>query len=119
MRNVFVSIINFNGRDNTLACLDSIKKLNTSNFKLNVVVIDNGSNGKLNLSQDYLRNIPLKLIAEEKNLGFTGGQNKGIKYALEKDLLNSSINGLCLIVTHSVVSFLTLYRKRRALEEDL
>jgi len=42
-----------------------------------------------------------------------------IKYALEKDLLNSSINGLCLIVTHSVVSFLTLYRKRRALEEDL
>ena len=82
MRNVFVSIINFNGRKNTFACLDSIKKLNTSNFKLNVIVINNGSEEKLNLPQDYLRNIPLKILTEEKNLGFTGGHNTGIKYAL-------------------------------------
>ncbi len=82
MRNVFISIINFNGRDGTFKCLDSIKKLNTSDFKLNVVVIDNGSTEKLNLPQDYLGNIPLKIIAEEKNSGFTGGHNKGIKYAL-------------------------------------
>ncbi len=85
MRNIFVSIINFNGRDNTFKCLDSIKKINASNFKLNVVVIDNGSKEKLNLPQDYLGNIPLKIIAEEKNLGFTGGHNTGINYALSKN----------------------------------
>ncbi len=85
MRNVFVSIINFNGRGNTFKCLDSIKKLNTPNFKLNVVVIDNGSREKLNLPQDYLGNIPLKIIVKEKNLGFTGGHNAGINYALSKN----------------------------------
>src|SRR3989344_879636 len=67
MRNVFVSI----------------KKINASDFKLNVVVIDNGSREKLNLPQDYLGNIPLEIIVKENNLGFTGGHNKGIKYALE------------------------------------
>ena len=85
MRNVFVSIINFNGRENTLACLDSIKKTNISDFKLNIVVIDNGSKEKLNLTQDYLGSIPLKIIVKEKNLGFTGGHNVGINYALSKN----------------------------------
>ncbi len=85
MRNVFVSIINFNGRDNTFACLDSIKKINASNFKLNVVVVDNGSKEKLNLPPDYLGNIPLKIIVNKKNLGFTGGHNAGINYALSKN----------------------------------
>jgi len=80
MRNVFVSIINFNGRENTLACLDSIKKTNISDFKLNIVVIDNGSKEK-----DYLGSIPLKIIVKEKNLGFTGGHNVGINYALSKN----------------------------------
>ena len=54
MRNVFVSIINFNGRDNTFACLDSIKKINASNFKLNVVVVDNGSKEKHYIQQQHL-----------------------------------------------------------------
>src|SRR3989344_8189189 len=85
MRNVFVSIINFNGRDNTFACLDSIKKINASNFKLNVVVVDNGSKEKLNLPQDYLGIIPLKIIVKEENSGFTGGHNAGINYALSKN----------------------------------
>ena len=85
MINVFVSIINFNGRNNTFVCLDSIKKINASNFKLNVVVIDNGSKEKLNLTQDYLGNIPLKIILKEKNLGFSGGHNAGINYALSKN----------------------------------
>lgn len=97
MRNVFVSIINFNGRDNTFKCLDSIKKINASNFKLNVVVIDNGSKEKLNLPQDYLGNIPLKIIVKEKNLGFTGGHNAGINYALSKDA------GYVLVLNNDVV----------------
>jgi len=85
MKSVYVSIINFNGRDNTFRCLDSLKKLNASNFKLNIVVIDNGSKEKLDLSENYLDNIPLKVIANKKNLGFTGGHNAGINYALSKN----------------------------------
>ncbi len=85
MRNVFVSIINFNGRDNTFRCLDSLKKINASNFRINIVVIDNGSKEKLDLSENYLHNISLKVIINKKNLGFTGGHNVGINYALSKN----------------------------------
>ncbi len=83
MQKVFISIINFNGRENTLDCLDSIKKINIDNFELYTVVIDNGSKEKLNLPKDYLGEIPLKIIESEVNLGFSGGHNKVIRYALE------------------------------------
>jgi len=104
MRNVFVSIINFNGRDNTLACLDSIKKINASNFRLNVVVIDNGSKEKLNLPQDYLGNIPLKIIIKEKNLGFTGGQSEGINYAFSKNADYVLVLNNDVIVDYNLIS---------------
>ena len=83
MDKVCISIINFNGREDTIACLNSIKKLNQKNFELKVVVIDNGSLEKFDISEDYLGGIPLKIIESGKNLGFSGGHNLGIKYALE------------------------------------
>src|SRR3989344_4893403 len=104
MRNVFVSIINFNGRENTLACLDSIKKTNISDFKLNIVVIDNGSKEKLNLPQDYLGNIPLKIIIKEKNLGFTGGQSEGINYAFSKNADYVLVLNNDVIVDYNLIS---------------
>src|SRR3989338_10385238 len=104
MINVFVSIINFNGRNNTFVCLDSIKKINASNFKLNVVVIDNGSKEKLNLPQDYLGNIPLKIIIKEKNLGFAGGHNAGINYALSKNADYILVLNNDVIVDYNLIS---------------
>ncbi len=84
MKKVFVSIINFNGSKNTRECLQSIDNLNTSGLELNVVVIDNASKEKLELEENFLKNASLKIILNKKNLGFSGGQNLGIKYALEK-----------------------------------
>lgn len=81
MQKVFVSILNFNGRENTLGCLDSIQKINKENFDLEVIVIDNGSKEKINLPPSYLREV--HLIKSSQNLGFSGGHNLGIKYALE------------------------------------
>ena len=80
MKSIYISIINFNGKKNTLDCLDSIKKAQKPSFDLNVVVIDNGSKEKFDLPKDYSDVI---LIKSAKNLGFSGGHNKVIKYALE------------------------------------
>jgi len=82
MKNIFISLINFNGRVNTLACLDSIKKIKTNGFKLTVLVIDNKSNEELDLKEAYLSDIPLKIILNKDNLGFAEGHNVGIRYAL-------------------------------------
>jgi hypothetical protein len=83
MSNIFVSIINFNGAKNTLDCLNSLNKVLKQDFGLNIVIVDNGSSEKLTIDEDSYKNFSLKLIKSDKNLGFSGGQNLGIKYSLE------------------------------------
>ena len=84
MKKVFISIVNFNGNKNTLECLRSIDNLNITDLNLNVVVIDNASKVKLDLEENFLKNVSLKIILNSKNIGFSGGQNLGIDYALSK-----------------------------------
>ncbi|MEX2007772.1 MAG: glycosyltransferase family 2 protein [Candidatus Levyibacteriota bacterium] len=82
MKNVFISIINFNGRENTLACLRELDKIKIKDFKATVVVIDNASEEKFDIDKDFLKNIPLIFIRNSENLGFAEGHNVGIRYAL-------------------------------------
>jgi len=84
MKHVFVSIINFNGANNTLECLLSLDKINSKNFKISVVVIDNASYEKFKIQNSKFK-IDVKIIRNEENLGFSGGQNVGIKYALDNE----------------------------------
>jgi len=81
MKNLFISILNFNSKDQTIKCLNSIKELKTDGFSIQVVLVDNGSKEKLDLREDFLGAIPLKIIRKEENLGFAEGQNTGIRYA--------------------------------------
>ncbi|MCL5435093.1 MAG: glycosyltransferase family 2 protein [Patescibacteria group bacterium] len=85
MKKVFISIINFNGNKNTIECLKSIDNLNMTGIDLNVVVIDNASKEKLELKNNFLKNASLKIILNNKNLGFSGGHNLGINYALSNN----------------------------------
>jgi GT2 family glycosyltransferase len=122
---VYIIILNWQGWKDTIECLESIFRINYSNF--NVVVCDNGSqdgsvdfiirwaNGQLNCmknSRNSLTNYtyppipkpikykelycdnalaentnnddyPLLLIHTGSNLGFAGGCNQGIRYALK------------------------------------
>lgn len=82
MFKVFISIINFNSKDVTLECLRSIEKLDKHNIELSVIVVDNASKDRFNTSIKF-NNFKLKIINSNNNLGFSGGQNLGIKYALE------------------------------------
>ena len=83
MKHVFVSILNFNGKKNTLACLESLKNLNIKDFRITIVVEDNGSKEEFDVKSGFITDIPLVVIKNEKNLGFSGGNNVGIKYALD------------------------------------
>lgn len=83
MTKVFISIINFNGRKNTLSCLNSIKEINRDLYDLSVVVLDNGSKEEFNVQESDFKDIKLKVIKSEVNLGFSGGHNKIIEYALK------------------------------------
>lgn len=86
MKTVSIIILNFNGTKETLSCLESIQKLQIINYKLQVVVVDNGSTDNIgNIKfQSASWRTNFKLIKNKENLGFSGGNNVGIRYALQQ-----------------------------------
>jgi len=83
MLKVFVSLLNFNGKQNTLACLKSLESISRDDFELTVIVVDNASKGGFDLEAKTGNGMSLIVIKNDKNLGFSGGHNVAIKYALE------------------------------------
>lgn len=84
-KKVFISILDFNGKKNTIKCLESLDKINTEGVDVTIIVIDNASRDSLTEAELKTKNIPLKLITNKENLGFAGGHNVGIQYALEQN----------------------------------
>ena len=88
MRNQFpkinIIVLNYNGIDCLKRCLTSLFCLDYPNFE--VVVVDNNStDGSLEMAR--LNFSRATFIKNEQNLGFSGGNNIGIKYSLEKWLI--------------------------------
>ena len=76
-----IIILNYNSKEDTLVCLNSITKLNYSPFE--IVVVDNGSiDSSAAAIKDNYPNI--HLIKSSINLGAAGGRNLAIKYTEEK-----------------------------------
>jgi len=77
---VFVVVLNFNGKEDTRECLQSLLMSSYENYE--IVVVDNGSK---NDSVAVLRGAfpGVVLLETGENLGYAGGNNVGIRYALE------------------------------------
>ncbi|MFH1552849.1 MAG: glycosyltransferase [Candidatus Omnitrophota bacterium] len=104
---VAIIVLNWNGFDDTVECLESVQKLNYNNYK--VVLVDNGSD---NDEGSRLKGMfsDICLIRNKTNRGFAGKNNDGINWALkngfeyivnlnndcivEKDWLFNLVNGL-------------------------
>lgn len=78
-KRVFIIVVNYNNYNDTIECVESLKDIDYENYQ--IIIIDNGSQ---NDSYDELKKkLPNCLIMRsDKNLGFAGGNNLGIKYAL-------------------------------------
>jgi len=79
---VYLITLNWNRRDDTLKCLGSLQQLDYPNTRL--LVVDNGSTDR---SVEAIReHFPAaKQILNAENLGFAGGFNRGLRFALEAD----------------------------------
>ncbi len=86
MRNlkVFIILLNWNNWSDTKECLESLGKVQYPNFE--VLVVDNGSSQPppIPLLRKEGDNPGVGMIANGDNLGFAGGNNVGIKYALAR-----------------------------------
>jgi len=79
---VSIIIVNYNTPEETKDCLRSLDDLETWGFDYQILVVDNGSKEPLKFSANFLRHHPrVELITSASNLGFTGGNNLGIKHA--------------------------------------
>jgi hypothetical protein len=78
---VYIIILNWNQKNDTLECLDSLQKTTYRNYK--IVVVDNGS---IDNSQKEVKNLypEVVLIENKTNLGYAEGNNTGIRYALKQ-----------------------------------
>jgi hypothetical protein len=79
---IFIVILNWNGKSDTLVCLTSLQSLQYSQYK--IIIIDNGS------TDDSVHEIralypEMTVIETGQNLGYAEGNNVGIRYALEQD----------------------------------
>src|SRR3989344_1534929 len=80
---VSIIILNWNGVDDTIECLESLKKITYKNYE--VVVVDNGSEGddvKI-LKKKYGKYI--RIIENKENLGFAEGNNIAIRKVMEEN----------------------------------
>jgi GT2 family glycosyltransferase len=79
---VSIVILNWNGLEDTIECLESLKKVTYPSYE--VILVDNGSQGDdvevlRERYGDYIH-----IVQNEKNYGFAKGNNVGIRYALGK-----------------------------------
>lgn len=78
---VYVVVLNYNGADLTLNCVDSVLKIDYPNFR--VVVVDNASaDDSLARFKAALTDPRIEILANVANEGYAGGNNRGIEKAL-------------------------------------
>jgi len=83
---VAIIVLNWNGWEDTLGCLESLGRLRYPSFR--TIVVDNGStNDSLTKIEAWKAGHPgapgLTVLETGENLGFAGGNNAGIRHALK------------------------------------
>jgi GT2 family glycosyltransferase len=78
---VAIVLLNWNGKKDTLECLDSLSKITYDNYE--ILLVDNGSHdGSVETLQSAYPE--LSIIETYANLGYAGGNNVGIDHALQR-----------------------------------
>jgi GT2 family glycosyltransferase len=78
---VYLIILNWNGWKDTVECVESCQRLTYDGVR--ILIVDNGSTDG---SESILRERfpPVEFLQTGQNLGYAGGNNAGIRYALER-----------------------------------
>ena len=77
---VYVVMLTWNQRGDTLECLESVEAIKYPAFR--VVLVDNGSTD--GTAEAVAGRFPaVEVVANPQNLGFAAGANVGLRYALQ------------------------------------
>lgn len=111
VKHVSILLVHYNDQLTTDTCINSVAKLVHPGYKLQCLIVDNGSIKPYVLPKKLRTSKKFTVIRSDANLGFTGGNNLGIHYAVEK---NSSqyillLNNDTTIKTDAVKKMLDLF----------
>lgn len=87
---ITIVILNWNRFEDTKECLLSLSKIDQPDFKLDVLVVDNGSEkSQISKLEKYVNSFTsnfflVALIKNNKNFGYAKGNNVGIQIAIDK-----------------------------------
>lgn len=92
MVKISVVVLNWNRKNDTLECVESLGKLKLNDIKLLITVVDNNSTDdsrfaikkRLKIISRNRKNVSYTLIKNRQNLGFAGGNNVGIRFSLSR-----------------------------------
>lgn len=76
---VYIILVNYKGLEDTIECLKSLDSITYTNYR--TIVVDNASND--NSCEELRKYTNIELIELKENLGFAGGNNVGIKVAMD------------------------------------
>ena len=99
-----IVIVNYNTYDELIGCIKSIRE--KIKCKYRIYVVDNGSNKEI---KDQINNNltgcdDLKLIMLSENLGYSGGNNVGIRKAIEEGCTHIAITNSDIVFENDAIS---------------
>lgn len=106
---IAVILVNYNGYNDTIECIKSILQSTYTNYK--IILVDNGSDDAEIIHENQLLNENCSVILCKDNLGFSGGNNIGIRYA-EKTFHPDYyflLNNDTVIDTHTLENMINAY----------
>lgn len=99
MVEIYVIILNYNNYTDSYECIKSVQKIAKENQnKINIVFVDNCStdDSYSRIKEEFCNDI--FIIRNDKNLGYAGGNNIGIKYAL-----NNHSDYICVLNNDTII----------------
>ena len=82
-KKVAIVLVNYNGLKDTIECVKSIKESTYSDYQ--IIIVENDSNDKEEIKGNEYLNENTMILFSKCNMGFSGGNNLAIKYALENN----------------------------------
>lgn len=80
-KRIFLILVNWNGWEDTLECIASLQKVPSPAFQ--ILIVDNGSTND-SVAKIRKAHPEILLFETKENLGFAGGNNVAIEWALER-----------------------------------
>ena len=117
MNRLAIIVLNWNGSDDAIECVDSLIK---QTLKPTIIIVDNNSSdNSVTVFEEYIsshKKEKIILLKNSDNLGFAGGINTGLIYALKTTLniLEYLIRMRSLIKTGANLSFINYQNTQNA-----